>query len=1210
MKIETNAYAAAEGALTPHPRFSIGITFLPRDSSVKSNLLLQSEDITTTWTDSGSPTITANDESAPDGAITADKIEDTGTGSQFIFQSGISISGGVKHVASTFIKKDSVTKNTRHAELRVEFGPSSTISERIKIDTLTGEFNIPDSTTGDLNVKGGVIDFDENWWRVWISATPATGHTTATVYFYPARGNGAGWANNSSAAGFVHVWGFQLSEANTLLYYEPTTTTSITSGDEDNSIVHLTSHSDVILSSGLPSRIDGCIKSIGGQSQKITPDAALHSIGKVTFEIGNVSNKVSSLFNLHLENDQGLRRKRIELYKGHDSLTDRSDYSLRLTYIIDEVQYKDGVFKLHCSDIQRTVKTNIFEKDQGRLTSSITAASTTIPITVANASDKFQLLDHDAVYGSNPSDEVGYIQIDDEIICHDGWNGGFTALNVVERGALNTVAVAHNVTATEESQKKVVDEYIYLEMPAPKLVYALLTGDLEGQPGKTLPTRWHLRIPTSYVELSDFTGIGDDLWDSSANTGRLARFFEPDEQQGKKFIQEQILLWLRCFMPVYSTGKLGLKRLGSALPDAAFDDLIGESQIMSYGDLKHDYSALINAITINWNWIPRLDRFSKVTHLIDATSLAAHGRNEIKEFDFEGVFVGVHSDSDIQNYLLEIRNRYSNPPLLLSVDVGPEWDRLEVGDSVKITSSQIIDYNSGSSIDRTFEIQQVRTDWVSGNVRLQLFGGIEAVSHSSLSASNVMSDSFYTSSGTELSTVLTISGGAVTANGTLTGGATKTVFYYDGDLTINSGVTITCDRNVEIRVKGFLTINGTLDCNGNSGDTGAVGISHSGRACRMYVRLVGQDQDEGASPILPGILPKTVKGKYTEMPVFNVLNADGTESGLTGVPDNLQGVDGAIGGAAVLSSSEFSDRTAAGGAGGVGGGGLIVVCRGAAFGTSGSINLDGTAGSTGSTVQSDDSPFLTIQGQSGGGGFPGGILFLIDGDYSLPFFSSSTISALRGDHPDPGADEYLFESPGYVQFGETGYGQRIVDTTNYWSSVARAQFIPPAENGYTWLPIDEEIEIPGSPARANRVFTGTTAGSSGNLTSSGAGSPDSDTLASLTISNTRQDSTITVDVTGLFDDTGRGGVASLKSYDISVEIAGESFALFSSGHSFIPLPTTQFSIASTRHKEGAGDGGSIDIDVVAQVSSLEIGNSATWTFDYSNISITATESMP
>lgn len=855
---------------------------------------------------------------------------------------------------------------------------------------------------------------------------------------------------------------------------EPRYVVELSFDDADTDITYITSHDDALDPGSIAAidRIDGAIINLSGITQSIKPDTASHSIGNSTVKLLDVNGEISTKIKTKLDGGEGLRKKRIRLYKGETTLTAWSDYSLQYTFLIDKVSYKDGVYALSSADIQRSVKQDIFSPHQGVLTSTISDTATTIPITIADASSKFPLVAHDSIYTSNASATVGYIKIDDEIICHSGWNGGFTELTVVERGALNTSAKTHEVTATNDEQKKKVDELIYLEMAAPKMIYALLTGVLHSQ-GANLPDHWHLAVATDFVELSDFTGIGDDLWNTSDNTGRIARFIGLEETEAKKFIEKELLLWLACFMPVYSDGKLGLVRHQAALPYSAYDAHMTTGDIISHSELTYDQEAVINNISISWNWISNLKRFTKINTLIDSDSITKHGSAKQRKYEFKGVFTGVHSDEDIRNYFRAILNRYSSPPLRLKIKVMPQWDRLEVGDTVRVTLPSLWDYHIDDSLDRVFEIQGIKTDWITGQVTLDLFGGVERSAVEPIASSNVMQDSFYTATGTELSTVLTISGGAVTASGTLTGGAgtDDAVYYYDGDLTINSGVVVTMTRNAKLLVKGFLTVNGDIDITGLNTDSGYLGKTNSGRAAHVDVQEAANDDGQVQFALIRTGYAALSNTGQNEVPEFNLLNPDGLS--IQGLPTNLTGRRGVLGQVATMKQIAGAN-TAGTGAGdyvasqtstrGAGGGGCIIISRGGAIGGSGSFTTDSESGGLGSSLVSTWTPARTVHSQRGASGFPGGVLWLIDGDYTAPIITSSNFSALRAAaNPPAAADEFAPSDGSFTSLSssEEGYGLVPVDNFNYYQSCSRVQYLPNPVEPFDWLPADEEQQATG-----------------------------------------------------------------------------------------------------------------------------------------------------
>lgn len=1047
--------------------------------------------------------------------------------------------------------------------------------------------------------------------------------------------------------------------------------------DDDNTdITYITSHADCLDPGGVASidRIDGAMQpdGISGQTQRIAPENAQHTIGSVSFKILDVGGALTTKINTKLTGGEGLRHKRVRLYKGFAGLTSWDDYALRLTYRIEDVQYMDGVYTFSTGDIQRQAKTKIFEPHQGVLTSTLTASATTVPITIANAQEKFPLVYHDSKWDAHINQAVGYIQIDDEIIAHSGWTDAtYTALTVVQRGALGTVAVEHEVTATEEDQKKKVDEYIYLQMQSPRMAYALLTGldvpatnlisdvakfseftetgsgvlvetadvgpvpwvnwfdviddaatyetanftitdftvnqiytasvAIKNDAAKTknlylritflgatagsyaeirlkmstgvtastttaadattvstdaelingfwvlrvsascsnpsassimvsmfpavdtggaaetqtiqaalpffaegehagmfpLPEHWHLGIHADYTRLADFTGIGADLWDTTNNTGRVARFMGIDGETGKAFIEKELLLWMGAYMPVHADGTLGLRRLKSVLPYAGYDAYLDSTQIIRYGALRYDQSAVINDISIEWNWIDTLDRYTKTTRLFDSNSISLHGTAAQKTYEFRGVFNGVHTDSDLQNYFENIRDRYSAPPLRLQIDVMPQWDKIEVGDTVRVDLSQHVDYHIDDTLSRTFEVQQVRTDWITGKVSLTLFGGVEAAAQDAIATSFVLSDTFYGSSGslggTDLTSVLTISGGAITANGSLTGGD----YYYDGgDLTLNSGITITISGTVRLRVKGFFTVNGTIDGVGGGAAGGAGGTITNGTytpdniidAYRANAPANGTSGAFGSNtPSLSSFRnERTNDGvKYarsslfftllnvptiakTSANVINIINPDGLS--LTGISeiDDLTGSGGGGSAAAfdlVMGAGTWPvTQLSAGSAGGSGGAGLCLITRGISFGAAGQIDVSGAAGSVGGSGVSDGDTFYAASGTSG---WPGAVYILLDGDVATP--DTSKIITKTGNSSIPSASKFLTRGAPFSLLSANNdtyalsyFGSAVYDHPNKsHRDQLRIQYIPRALNGFTWYPAQEAREVTG-----------------------------------------------------------------------------------------------------------------------------------------------------
>jgi len=1057
------------------PRYVLALSF--DDDSIAGanpNLLTYSEQFDHAgW--SGGATVTANTDTAPDGATTADNIEDSNAaGYLTIYKDLTGFDVAARYTFSVFVKKDSVAKETRFAAVRIYFYGSTGESNFVRFDTSTGQFYVQSGASADPDSYGNIENYDADYWRISISAVCVDqANTVMRVQVYPAVGvYSGGWGDSPSATGDITIFGAQLSESPSALEYVPTTSAAVTAGSPDTDVTWLTSHSDALVLPGVGSadRIDSVIEArgISGTMQRITMDTGQHSIGSITIRVLDPAGALSDKIKAKLAAGKGLRRKRVRLYMGHKGAEWWTDYyQVIFTYIVDSIEYLDGVYTIKCSDIQRSIKTKIFDLHQGVLTSTIEANDTSIPVTASDASTKFPLVQHDSSYAAQASLEVGYIKIEDEIICHSGWNGGYTALTVVKRGALGTVAAKHIVTATEVSQRKKVDEYVHLQMTAPKLIYALLTGVLYGD-SATLPSHWCLEIPTEFVKLADFTDIGVDLWDTSNNKGRRLRFSGLTSIEAKKFIEDEILQWLGCFSPVYASGEIGLRRIPRAGPESPYDDhLTDEADIVSYGALRDEMKALINSAQIKWNYIETLDRFTRVTGRIDADSIAKHGEAELKAYEFKGVFIGTNSDSDVFNFFVGLSDNFASPPKRLQITALPRHIRLEVGDTVRITAAGIRDFNDAASLDRVFAVTQMSVDWITGAVSLELFGGAEKTSAASLSDSDVLQDSYYTAAGSNLNTALTISADNVTATGSVTGAASNksAIYYHNGDLTINAGVTVTATRNQIWRIKGFLTINdtGQIVVPGNAAD-GQVGKSLTGASVRAKVRWFVKTGAEVNSRLFYYLTSQNSVGAFPDgVPVLNILNPDGLS--IEGIPDDLAGVGGLTGPTAKIENENFEhslfSRTAAGGAGAEGGGGLVIICRGMTIAGDDAIVLSGAAGSAGSTAASDGG--TTVRGQTGAGGFPGTLTVLIDGDYTAPIFTADNVTALRGNQDAPGSVDKFLPASG-VRLGDEAYGQNVGgDTLNYYQACTRVQYIPPPVEPFEWSDEDERKQTPNTP---------------------------------------------------------------------------------------------------------------------------------------------------
>ena len=786
--------------------------------------------------------------------------------------------------------------------------------------------------------------------------------------------------------------------------------------DSDNTILrYFTSHSDSALPGGA-SAILGVVEGLSGTSQTLNPDTANATIGAISFSLVDKASIVTTTLGGQLALGRSTRRQRVRVYVGYEGLA-WADYTLVQTQLVTEISYREGLYQFKCADVQREMRKDIFELAKTTLAQSLSATATTIEVFDTSA---FTLVAHGTSYSDAPSATVGYLKIQDEVIrCTGKTSTQFTGCT---RGALNTRAVEHAVDATASPDRRTaVEEFVYLELPAVKLVYALLTGALHNQGGATLPASWHLGIPTSYVRLADFTDAAkSDLWNPADDEqGFVVRGEGLTKTDGKKFIETELNLLCGTFMPVYADGALGLKRMANVLAGASYVRLLDDSNLVSVGDLVDDFDALHNVIRIEWNWEQAIKDFTRPNLLIDTSSIAVHKKGTQLNLKFRLLHGSRHSPVILAQRFDSIRDRYTGPPLRIPVSVVPSLNNLEVGEVVRLRPAGVRDITvtGGGPLDRSFEIQNVAIDWITGEVGLKLFGSSRAPDAIAATAdATVLTQAWYTGTGTALSSVLTITGsnpGHVTVGGTLTGNADMNaagaIFYYDGDLQIDAGVTVNLVNNVQLRVRGFVQNNALINGKGN-GLAGAAAVgaptsefdSNPGTAGFIGTTEAGGIAviDHARANLRFSRGPLTI-GQNHSVPSFT-LKWNGTS--LEGIPGDLRGSSGATGGVAFWQegSQHEEEVFAAGGAGGDGGAGLAIICRGITHGAAGKIDLSGADGLIGNTIAIPGTGISVLSAGSGAGGAPGGLLILLDGaTASATGLSESEIVLNHGLTPVP-----------------------------------------------------------------------------------------------------------------------------------------------------------------------------------------------------------------
>lgn len=190
------------------PRHLGNSLLLERDAT---NYLLQSQTLNTTWSKTN-VTVTSDATTAPDGTVTADKVEATASAATTFSQTEATISSTAV-VYSIYGKRGSGDTACNSFVLRN--ATTATTLQSHAIDWSTGDLT---NVTG-TNARAEQLEGE--WFRIILWATTGiTAGDDITVY--------AGFSGDSETAGeYAYLWGAQLEAGTVVSSYIPTTTVAV-----------------------------------------------------------------------------------------------------------------------------------------------------------------------------------------------------------------------------------------------------------------------------------------------------------------------------------------------------------------------------------------------------------------------------------------------------------------------------------------------------------------------------------------------------------------------------------------------------------------------------------------------------------------------------------------------------------------------------------------------------------------------------------------------------------------------------------------------------------------------------------------------------------------------------------------------------------------------------------------------------------------------
>ncbi|OOZ37445.1 phage head spike fiber domain-containing protein [Solemya velesiana gill symbiont] len=208
----------------------------------RTNYLTSSSDfVNPGWSKVAGVNVTPSDALAPDGTLSASKVEDlNSTDWSYIQRVGAVVDDTAPRTASLFIEKDD--NEARFPLLRLGYYGGDITYGDLSVNTKTGEIFSKHNT-----IRANISDENPNYWRVEFTVVNnGTGNNGCYLGVFPAASATLGGAYSTTINGSIHAWGSQVEDGDFASSYIPTDTAPATRSQDQLWIPHTDNISETV----------------------------------------------------------------------------------------------------------------------------------------------------------------------------------------------------------------------------------------------------------------------------------------------------------------------------------------------------------------------------------------------------------------------------------------------------------------------------------------------------------------------------------------------------------------------------------------------------------------------------------------------------------------------------------------------------------------------------------------------------------------------------------------------------------------------------------------------------------------------------------------------------------------------------------------------------------------------------------------------------